>query len=198
MAEFLSIGAAAFLLGVAVSTLRRWEKESRFFSDFRTPGGHRRYALDKLLAFCGQSTANEQRRTICYARVSSHDQKKDLQTQIARLQKHAREAGYEAVETIDDLGSGLNYKKRGLKRLIKLICQRKVKRLVIVHKDRLLRFGAELLFALCQFYGTEVVILEEVEENFEQQLCHDVLALMTVFSARLHGSRSRKNQRAIA
>ena len=66
MAEFLSIGAAAFLLGVAVSTLRRWEKESRFFSDFRTPGGHRRYALDKLLAFCGQSTANEQRRTICY------------------------------------------------------------------------------------------------------------------------------------
>lgn len=69
---------------------------------------------------------------------------------------------------------------------------------MIVHKDRLLRFGAELLFGLCQFYGTEVVILEEVEENFEQQLCHDVLELMTVFSARLYGSRSRKNQRAIA
>lgn len=198
MAEFLSIGAAALLLGVAVSTLRRWEKESRFFSDFRTPGGHRRYSLDKLLAFVGQSAADEQRHTICYARVSSHDQKKDLATQIVRLQKHAENAGYHCVEVIDDLGSGLNYKKRGLKRLIKMICQRRVKRLVIVHKDRLLRFGAELLFGLCQFYGTEVVILEEIEENFEQQLCHDVLELMTVFSARLHGSRSRKNQRAIA
>ena len=198
MAEFLSIGAAALILGVAVSTLRRWENESRFFSDFRTPGGHRRYSLEKLLAFCGQSTADDQRQTICYARVSSHDQKKDLATQITRLKKHAENAGYHSVEVIDDLGSGLNYKKRGLKRLIRLICQRKVKRLVIVHKDRLLRFGAELLFGLCQFYGTEVVILEEVEENFEQQLCHDVLELMTVFSARLYGSRSRKNQRAIA
>ena len=97
MAEFLSIGAAAFLLGVAVSTLRRWEKESRFFSDFRTPGGHRRYALDKLLAFCGQSTANEQRRTICYARVSSHDQKKDLQTQIARLHGSLRRKNQRAI-----------------------------------------------------------------------------------------------------
>ena len=198
MAEFLSIGAAALLLGVAVSTLRRWENESRFFSDFRTSGGHRRYSLEKLLTFCGQSTSDEQRQTICYARVSSHDQKKDLSTQIARLQKHAENAGYNSVEVIDDLGSGLNYKKRGLKRLIRLICQHRVKRLVIVHKDRLLRFGAELLFGLCQFYGTEVVILEEVEENFEQQLCHDVLELMTVFSARLYGSRSRKNQRAIA
>ncbi|MDX1475217.1 MAG: IS607 family transposase [Reinekea sp.] len=198
MGEFISIGAAALLLGVSISTLRRWERQKLFRADYRTAGGHRRYSLDRLLTFCGKQSSSQARLTICYARVSSHDQKKDLNTQVARLKKHADEAGYEEVEVIDDLGSGLNYKKRGLTRLIRLICERRVRRLVVVHKDRLLRFGSELLFQLCRFYGTEVVILEEPEEAFEQRLCHDVLELMTVFSARLYGSRSRKNQRAVA
>jgi putative resolvase len=166
MTEFLSIGAAALMLGVAISTLCRWEDEP-------------------------------QRMTIGYARVSSHDQAKDLQTQVARLEKHALDASYANFEVINDRGSGLNYLKRGLKRLIRLICQRRVKRLVIIHKDRLLRFGAELRFSLCHFYGTEVVILEAVEENFEQRLCHDVIELMTVFSARLYGSLSHRNQKTL-
>ena len=199
MGEFVSIGAAALLLGVSISTLRRWDKLKLFLSDYRTIGGHRRYSLDKILNFSGQQFPSQARLTVCYARVSSYDQKNDLHTQITRLKKYAEAAGYEEVEVIDDLGSGLNYKKRGLTRLIRLICERRVRRLVVVHKDRLLRFGSELLFQLCRFYGTEVEILDEPEEEaFEQRLCHDVLELMTVFSARLYGSRSRQNQRAVA
>lgn len=99
---------------------------------------------------------------------------------------------------IEDLGSGLNYQKKGLKKLIKAICSGTVGRLVITHKDRLMRFGAELIFSLCESFGTEIVIINAKEETtFEDDLVQDVLEIITVFSARLYGSRSRKNQKLL-
>src|SRR5262249_18465397 len=101
-------------------------------------------------------------------------------------------------EIIQDLGSGLNYSKKGLKKLIKEICSGAVDRLVVTHKDRLLRFGAELVFALCEQFGTEVVMINAANEaSFEDDLVQDVLEIITVFSARLYGSRSRKNQKVL-
>lgn len=92
----------------------------------------------------------------------------------------------------------MNYSKKGLKKLIKEICLNGVERLVITHKDRLLRFGAELIFALCEQFGTEVVIMNSTDEtSFEDDLVQDVLEIITVFSARLYGSRSRKNQKLL-
>lgn len=102
------------------------------------------------------------------------------------------------VEIIDDLGSGLNYNKKGLKRLIRLIVDSKVERLVLTHKDRLLRFGSELIFSLCEQFGTEVVIINRTEDStFEEDLAPDVLEIITVFSARLYGSRSHKNRKIV-
>jgi predicted site-specific integrase-resolvase len=102
------------------------------------------------------------------------------------------------VEVIEDLGSGLNYDKRGLKSLLKRICAGNVDRLVLTHKDRLLRFGAELVFSLCEHFGTEVVIINaKGESSFEEDLASDVLEIITVFSARLYGSRSHKNKKAM-
>ena len=102
------------------------------------------------------------------------------------------------VEIIKDLGSGLNYSKKGLKRLINLITDGKVERLVITHKDRLLRFGSELIFSLCEIFGTEVVIVNRTEDSsFEEDLAQDVLEIITVFSARLYGSRSHKNKKLV-
>ena len=99
---------------------------------------------------------------------------------------------------IEDLGSGLNYNKRGLKRLIKLIADNQVERLVLTHKDRLLRFGSELVFSLCEHFGCEVVIINRTEDSsFEEDLATDVLEIITVFSARLYGSRSHKNKRIV-
>src|SRR6202022_3462873 len=101
-------------------------------------------------------------------------------------------------EVLQDLGSGLNYSKKSLKKLIKEICLGSVGRLVITHKDRLLRFGAELIFSLCEQFGTEVVIINASEEaNFKNDLVQDVLEIITVFSARLYGSRSRKNKKLL-
>lgn len=92
----------------------------------------------------------------------------------------------------------MNYGKRGLKRLIRLITESKVERLVLTHKDRLLRFGSELIFSLCQQFGTEVVIINRTEDSsLEEDLAQDVLEIITVFSARLYGSRSHKNKKII-
>ena len=101
-------------------------------------------------------------------------------------------------EVISDLGSGMNYYKKGLKRLLNDIMNGKAGRLVITHKDRLLRFGAELIFAVCEAKNVEVVILNQGEDTtFEEDLAKDVLEIITVFSARLYGSRSRKNKKLL-
>ncbi|WP_414675204.1 recombinase family protein [Massilia sp. CFBP9026] len=90
-------------------------------------------------------------------------------------------------------GSGMNYRKKGLKRLLDGIVEDEVGRLVLTHKDRLLRFGAELIFALCQTRQVEVVIINQGEDtNFEEELASDVLEIITVVSARLYGSRNQK------
>ena len=103
-----------------------------------------------------------------------------------------------SYEVIQDLGSGLNYSKRGLRQVIKRICQGDIQRLVLTHKDRLLRFGAELVFAICESFGVEVLIINSSEDaTFEDDLVQDVLEIITVFSARLYGSRSRKNKKLI-
>jgi predicted site-specific integrase-resolvase len=99
---------------------------------------------------------------------------------------------------ISDLGSGMNYKKKGLKNLLDAILGRKIKRLVITHKDRLLRFGAELIFTLCEIHHVEVVIINQGEDvSFEEDLAKDVLEIITVFAARLYGARSHKNKKLL-
>ena len=114
--------------------------------------------------------------TLAYARVSSHDQKEDLKRQILVLESFCASHGWE-FEILQDLGSGLNYNKRGLRTLIKEICSGKVNRLVITHKDRLLRFGAELIFSLCEQFGAEVIIIrgfckthEKTSLNFTKRI----------------------------
>jgi len=103
-----------------------------------------------------------------------------------------------SYKIIADLGSGMNYQKRGLKKLLMLILEEDIGRLVITHKDRLLRFGAELIFSICETKQIEVVMINQGDElSFEEELAKDVLEIITVFSARLYGSRSRKNQKLI-
>jgi putative resolvase len=135
--------------------------------------------------------------TIGYCRVSSHDQKEDLLRQKQVLELFCAQNGWQ-YEILEDLGSGLNYSKKGLKRLIRLIVDSKVERLVITHKDRLLRFGSELIFSLCEHFRTEVLIINRIEDaSFEEDLASDVLEIITVFSARLYGSRSHKNKKIV-
>jgi len=196
MSRLLSIKQAANQLGVSVSTLRRWDETGVLVAQ-RTPKGHRRYDLSKINPNLTRNKVEQQRKTIAYARVSSHEQKPDLQRQIEMLELYCSSQGW-SFEVISDLGSGMNYHKKGLKRLLDDILDNKIDRLVLTHKDRLLRFGAELVFALCEARQVEVVIINQGENlSFEEELAQDVLEIITVFSARLYGSPSKKNKKLI-
>ena len=195
--KLVPIHEAAEALGVSAQTLRRWEREGRLLPDERTAGGRRRYDLARLKPEKFRSQAEAVRKTVAYARVSSHDQKDDLERQKQVLELYCARQGW-TFEVIADLGSGMNYHKKGLKKLLEAIIEGQVGRLVITHKDRLLRFGAELVFAICEAKNVEVVILNQGEDTtFEEDLAKDVLEIITVFLARLYGSRSRKNQKLL-
>ncbi len=180
--SLLSVGELVAKLGVTSATICRWCRAGKLTETLRTVGNHRRFAS------CSFSHLS----SIGYARVSSHDQKSDLQSQIQRL----KDSGCD--EVISDLVSGLNCKKPGLKKLLEAIWGRTVSSLTLRHADRLLRFGKELVFYRCKQFNVSIQILDDPEgEAFETELVKDVITLMTVFSARLYGKRSWKNRRAL-
>ena len=178
------------MLGVSVQTLHKWEETGELLPARKSKGGTRYYDADKLF-----DTPDKQPLTIAYARVSSHDQQADLGRQISLLETFCHTENW-SFDVISDLGSGINYKKKGLKRLLKLILNKEIERLVLTHKDRLLGFGAELIFTLCEMQHIEIIIINTSDEtSFEEELAKDVLEIITVFSARLDGSRSDKNKK---
>lgn len=196
MNRLISINEASKQLGVSISTLRRWDKSGVLVAE-KTPNGHRRYDINKINPNLLHGIGNKDRKTVAYARVSSSDQKDDLERQIGVLELYCAKQGWQ-FEIINDLGSGMNYHKKGLKQLLDDILNDKIGRLVLTHKDRLLRFGAELVFALCEARNVEVVIINQGENlSFEEELAQDVLEIITVFSARLYGSRSKKNKKLL-
>lgn len=200
MNKLIAIGQASKLLGVSIQTLRNWDKQGLLKPDEITKGGSRRYKLESLKNINKNIKFNtDNLKTIAYARVSSHDQKDDLIRQVQVLEHYCAKAGFN-YEIIQDLGSGMNYYKKGLTKLLNLILEGQVKRLVITHKDRLLRFGAELVFAICEAKEVEVIIIiNKGDENikFEEELAKDVLEIITVFSARLYGSKGKKNKKLL-
>ena len=195
--EYISIGEAANKLGLSVCTLRRWEKNGKLKSRFRTFGNHRRYYVHDINKILNINN----KKTICYelSRVSSHDQNslKDLLVQNEKLINYAKFNNFKNIESIMDLGSGLNYKKKGLNNLINMILNKEISHIIINHRERLLRFGSELLFKICAFFGVEVIIIENKIKDFNQDLTESVIEIMTVFCAKLYGSRSHKNKKSL-
>ena len=199
MGKLVNISEAASILGVTTTTLRNRDKKGLLKPDEITKGKARRYRIESLRNINRNIIfTKDDLKTIAYARVSSHDQKEDLTRQVQVLELYCSKHGYK-YEVIQDLGSGTNYYKKGLTKLIDLILDNQVQRLVLTHKDRLLRFGAELIFSICEAKNVEVIIINQGDEapSFEEELAKDVLEIITVFSAKLYGSRSKKNKKLI-
>ena len=199
--RLVKIGAAAKMLGTTPGQLRKWEANGELLPARKTQGGTRYYAIADLFgrsaAASPAAASPEEPLTVCYARVTSYDQKADLDRQQAALEAYCATKGWR-TRVIRDLGSGMNYRKKGLQELLELILHRRFERLVITHKDRLLRFGAELVFRLCELQGIEIVIVHQGEQpSFEEELAQDVLEIITVFSARLYGSRSHQSKKLL-
>ena len=155
------------------------------------------YDLATLNLIKGKKSIVPDRYTLAYARVSTQSQKKELETQKELLTLYCSKQGYR-YKLLSDIGSGLNYAKAGLNELIELICSDQVERLVLVHKDRLLRFGSEIIFKLCNIHNVEVEIINVGDElNPNEELARDVLEIITAFSTRLYGKRSHKSLKMI-
>ena len=185
-----TISKASEELGVSIQTLRNWVSKGKIKS-FRSAGGHRLFPEEEIRRLKGQNL-NKKRRAYAYARVSTKAQQDDLQRQEEVLRTFCVAKGWEYT-LISDIGSGLNYNKKGLNQLMDAILSDEVSHLVINYEDRLLRFGNELIFRMCKAHDTDVVIIANSEDKtYEQELTEDVLSIITVFSAKLYGSRSHK------
>jgi len=136
--------------------------------------------------------AQEQGVTIVYTRVSGVAQKPDLVNQINALEAYCKQQSIKIDEWMSDIGSGLNYKRKQFNRLMEMIELGQVRRLIIAHCDRLVRFGYEYFEAFCERHHTEIVVINGENLSPEQELVRDLIAIVTVFSARLHGLRSYK------
>jgi len=191
----ITIGKAAKEAGVTVETLRSWEKAGKIKSE-RTKGGHRRYEIEEIESFANRDRKTE-KITAIYGRVSTPARKNDLELQKQVLQLYCASKGWK-YRIVEDIGSGLNYNKKGLLELIKLIESNQIERIVLNYKDRLLRFGSEIIFEICKYHSVEIVIVNEDEiKTYEEELVQDVLSIITVFSSKLYGSRSHKNKTVV-
>src|SRR5690606_34860515 len=182
---------------VSTATLRRWDEEKKI-ETIRAPGGKRLYnseQIDKLFQRVEQST--KVRKKVCYARVSSDLQRGDLKRQIEDLRK-----AYPDHETIPDVGSGINYQRRNIKRLLDRAFNRDIEEIVITHKDRLCRFGYDLIEYMLDKLDVKIKLMvssqstDAAGRDDTQELSEDLLSMVTVvFVARHHGKRSAENRR---
>lgn len=192
--ELVSIGKFAKMVGVTTTTLRRMHQSGEFIPHHVTKGGTRYYSLEQLKDF-SNAPATE-KLVVGYCRVSTPAQKDDLQTQVENVKSYMYAKGYK-FEIITDVGSGINYKKKGLKELVNKINNHEVSTVVILYKDRLIRFGFELIEYLCEINGVNIEIIDNTEQSKEQELTDDLIQIITVFANRLYGQRSRKTKQLI-
>ena len=192
-----SIGKFSKETGISISTLRRWDKENIYKPTFVTEGGTRYYSEDQLnTIISGSSEINKSKKIIGYCRVSSQKQKDDLERQVENVKTYMLAKGY-SFEIITDIGSGINYNNKGLNKLLDMVSNNQVDKIVIMYKDRLVRFGYELLENLCTKHNTVIEIIDNTEKTEEQELVEDLIQLITVFSCRLQGKRAYKSQKIL-
>jgi len=195
--QYYSIGKFSELIGVTQQTLRNWDKGGKLKPCHKAESGHRYYSQQQLqyyLGLKGESVVH--RKVIGYCRVSSYKQKDDLARQVENLKVYMIARGY-SFDIITDIGSGINYSRKGLNLLLDMVVASGVEKIVVLYKDRLLRFGYELVENICGKYGTTIEIVDNTEKTEEQELVEDLIQIVTVFSCRLQGKRASKTKKLI-
>ena len=191
--ELLSIGKFAKLVGITLATIRRLQETGELIPEHISKGGTRYYSTEQLKMFKNDTVKQV---VIGYCRVSTFSQKDDLNTQINNVKSYMIAKGYQ-FEIITDIGSGINYKKKGLQTLLKRINNRDVSKIVILYKDRLVGFGYEMIEYICQLNNVEIEIIDNTEYTKEQELTDDLIQIITAFANRLYGQGSKKTKRLI-
>ena len=188
-----SIGQFAKKINKTQQTLRNWDKSGKLkpeIVDEKT--GYRYYTEKQVKEFYGEVT-NKERIVIGYCRVSSAKQKEALERQVENVRTYLISKGYQ-FKIITDIGSGINYDKKGFNQLIQMILQDEVSKVVVLYKDRLVRFGFEFIENICEFKSVDLEVIDNTEKSEEQEVVEDLIQIITVFSCRLQGKRAKKTK----
>lgn len=180
------IGQFAKLVRRTPATIRRWEAEGKIASK-RLPSGHRYFDDSDLRAVMGVKA--EHRNTVVYCRVSSKGQKQDLERQLESMQIWALSSGTIVDEWITEIGGGLNFKRPKFLAIVDRICRGEIRQLIVAHKDRLVRFGFELIRHICDEHDCELIVLNQIRLSPEKEMVEDMLAIVHTISCRLYGMR---------
>lgn len=196
MKKYYSIRKLSEMMDVSAQTLRNWEKSGKLIPDYKTSSGYRYYSQEQVNAITGNKANIESRITIGYCRVSSAKQKDDLERQVENVKTYLLAQG-KPFEIIEDIGSGINYNKKGLLELLQKVIDHKVEKIVVLYKDRLLRFGYELFENIAKNYGTSIEVIDNTKNTEQQELIEDLVQIITVFSSGLQGKRAKKTKEMI-
>ena len=183
---------ASNLLGVHIRTIQKWDKEGKIRC-VRTVGGKRRVPESEIKRILG---IHEERKIVGYARVSSHTQKDDLERQIELIKSYARERNWE-VEILKDVGSGLNESRRNFQKLLRMVMNKEVSKVIVAYPDRLTRFGFKTLEELFKSYGTQIVTINREGKSPQQELVEDLITIVSHFAGKLYGMRSHKYRKVV-
>ena len=184
--EYVNTKEAMKILGLCKKTLQRYADDGKI-DHIRSAGNQRRYNVKKFL----QDHSHATKKKICYCRVSSYDQSDDLKTQVEYLKTK-----YPNHDIITDIGSGINFHRKGLKQILDLAIKNELAEIVVTYRDRLCRIGYELIeYILNEYSQAKIVIENEREKKIGEEITEDLIEIITVYSSKLYGSRSHKNKK---
>ena len=189
--KYYSSKTVTKILGVTAQTLRNWDKEGKLKPSYIKSNGYRYYSEDSILSYTQERKTKKNLNVIGYARVSSKKQEDDLNRQIDYLKQYISNQ-YQTFEIISDIGSGINYNKKGIQKLIEKINRKEVDIIVVQYKDRLLRFGFELIEYFASLNNVKIEVLDKKDKSEEQELTEDLIQIITVFSSKLQRKSKTK------
>ena len=192
--KYYTIHETSEMLGVSAQTLRNWDKSGKLVPHHKSANGYRYYSEDSLNALLGVKSQTGM--TVGYCRVSSAKQKDDLEWQIDHMRIYLLAQGKQ-FKIISDVGSGINYQRKGLQELIRGMANRSISKVVVLYKDRLTRFGFELIEYLAEMYGCEIEVVDATEKTEQEELVEDLVQIVTIFSCKLQGKRANKAKKMI-
>ena len=186
VSSFNGISTGVQIIILQTRSLENWNNQG-VLKCIRTKGNHRRYLMSDVIAMSAKERQQQQnnKRNICYCRVSTSSQKEDLERQIEYFR-----CKYPDYEIIKDIGSGLNFKRKGFNTILDIAFKGDIGEVVVTHKDRLCRFGFELVLRIIESTNGKILVLDKEETSPEKELVNDILSIITVFSSRLYGLRS--------
>ena len=195
--KYYSSKTVTQMLGVTAQTLRNWDKEGKLKPTYVKSNGYRYYSEESILSYTQERKTKKNLNVIGYARVSSKKQSDDLERQVEHIKQYMS-TKYESYDVITDIGSGINYNKKGLLELIEKINKKEIDVIVILYKDRLLRFGFELIEYFAKLNNVKVEIIDNTtDKTQDQELVEDLVQIITVFSCKLQGKRKGKTKQLL-